>query len=80
MIIEALVANCGRDNASIDTVHRRSNGRRGRDVILSPVAHFVFLNRRSYAQGVKQSDRICVEAVQTSQNRLANDLLQKENK
>lgn len=80
MIIEALVTDRGRDDASIDAVHRRSNGRRGRNIVLSQVPHFVFLNRRSYAEKVRQSKRICVEAVQTSQNRLAIALLQQESR
>lgn len=80
MIIEALVTDCGRDDASIDAVHRRSNGRRGRNIVLSQIPHFAFPYRRGYVEGVKQSDRICVDAVQTSQNRLANNSLQQENR
>lgn len=78
MIIEALVANRGRDDASIDAVHRRANGCGGRNIILSQVPHFVFPNRKGFAEGLRQSDKICVDAVQTSQNKLANDLLQQE--
>lgn len=80
MVIEALVADRGRDDASIDAVHSRANSCGSRNIVLSQVPHFVFPNRRSYTEAVKQSVRICVEAVQTSQNRLASDLLQQESR
>lgn len=39
MVVEAFVADCGRDDAGIDTIHGRPNGRGGRDIVLSPVTH-----------------------------------------
>lgn len=80
MIIEALVADRGRDDAGVDAVHRRANGRCGRDIVLSPVTHIRFPDISSYDKGIKQSDRICVEAVQTGQNRRMDTSLQQESR
>lgn len=78
MVIEALVADSGRDDAGIDAVHRRANGRGGRDIVFSPITHCVFQVTSSYGRRVRQSDRICVEAVQTSQNRSTKSSLQQQ--
>lgn len=75
MIVEGFVANRGRDDAGIDAVHRRANGRSGRDIVLSPVTHSVFPDTSSNGKGINQSDRIFVGAVQTSQNRVIDNSL-----
>lgn len=51
MIIEALVADRGRDDAGVNAVHRRADGRCGRDIVLSPVTHNVFPDTNSYGKG-----------------------------
>lgn len=80
MIVEALVADRGRDDAGVDAVHRRTNGRGGRDIVLSPITHSVFPDTSSCGKGIKQSVRICAEAVQTSQNRWIENLLQQQSR
>lgn len=50
-----------------------ANGRGGRDIVLSPVAHGVFPGARCYGKGTRQSCGICGEAVQTGQNRMTDD-------
>lgn len=75
MIVEGFVAYRGRDDAGVDAVHRRANGCSGRDIVLSPITHSVFPDTSSYGKGIKQSDRICVEAVQTGQNSVIDNSL-----
>lgn len=50
MIVEACMADRGRYDAGIDTVHGRPNGRDGWDIILGPVAHCELLKAVSYGE------------------------------
>lgn len=46
MVIEAFVADCGRDNAGVDAIHGRPDGRGGRDIVLSPITHSEYADRQ----------------------------------
>lgn len=78
VVVEALVTDSRRDDAGIDAVHRRANGRGGRNIVLGPIAHGVFAGASSDGKGIKQSCRTRGAAVQTGQDRTTDELLREE--